>query len=231
MQFRRLSEDLDAQIATYKRQRWERPVLRGEAGEGNAALTAQQALVGFTGLPDHERDALAAQLYYGLPLSAAQITLVDQYAEMIGKLRAATQLGWAMTELPVEQGENARVPPDPAHGRRSAARARPRHALERRTIVWRSPPTWCASGRTWCPARRSRPPASRCASRALRRRCFRTALRPPGPDAVLRAARELHELATHAPPSVRRHRARRYRWRRCGCARWRRCPTPAASRH
>ena len=46
LQFREFSQGLDAHIATYKRQRWERPVLRGAAGEGNAHAVIAQALHG-----------------------------------------------------------------------------------------------------------------------------------------------------------------------------------------
>src|SRR3954469_10926615 len=76
LKYRSLSDDLDAEIATYKRQHWERPVLRGQAGEGNAAFEAAQALQGLVSIDDKERDALAAQLFYSnAPLPAAQIEL------------------------------------------------------------------------------------------------------------------------------------------------------------
>lgn len=199
--FRSLSEDLDSEIATYKRQHWERPVLRGQPGEGNAAFEAQQALQGFTGIAEQERDALAAQLFYGnAPLPAAQVALVDKHIEMIAKLRAATQLGWAMTELPVERGEAMPLPQYPlvidaallalGHAARSSADdclvigadvvrmgqdLIPGATLEAASISTRI--TSLAA-----------PVIARCASEA-------------STDAILRAARELNLMATHAAPT------------------------------
>jgi hypothetical protein len=110
--FRERSASLDVELATYKRQRWDRPVLRGRPGEGNAALEALQALQGFTGLSAEEREGLAAQLFHGQKLMRDQDALVAKHAAMTAKLRQATQLGWSMTELSPER-RNAAAPPYP----------------------------------------------------------------------------------------------------------------------
>lgn len=101
--FRELSDSVDADLATYRRQRWERPTLRGAAGDGNAALELQRALAGFQPLADDARDQLAAQLYYGQALTPEQRAMIDAHGPMLDKLRASAATGWAMTELSLER--------------------------------------------------------------------------------------------------------------------------------
>jgi hypothetical protein len=113
MQYERMGDALNADIATYRRQRWERPVLRGEAKEGNAALTILTQLANLRDLGVQTRDHLAAQLYYGQPLDAGQQALIAEHDTLIAALREATNMSWAMTELPVEQGAAAQVPAYP----------------------------------------------------------------------------------------------------------------------
>lgn len=113
MQYQRMGDALGADIATYRRQRWDRPVLRGEAREGNAAFEALTRLAKLRDLGAETRDHLAAQLYYGQPLDPGQLSLVAEHAELIDALRAATTLSWSMTELPIEQGSAAQVPAYP----------------------------------------------------------------------------------------------------------------------
>jgi hypothetical protein len=113
LRFRKLSEALDAEIATYKRQRWNRPALRGQAGEGNAAFDALQALGGLPSLSAAQREALASYLHYGTPLAPELTALLQQLAPKLAKLRAATLLSWAMTEVPLEQGDALTVPSYP----------------------------------------------------------------------------------------------------------------------
>jgi len=100
--FRELSDSVDADLATYARQRWERPTLRGAAGDGNAALELQRALAGFEPLADEVRDHLASQLYYGQALAPEERALIDAQGPMIDKLRASAATGWAMTELSLD---------------------------------------------------------------------------------------------------------------------------------
>jgi hypothetical protein len=199
-QFGELSESLDAQIATYKRQRWERPVLRGQTIEGNAATAAREALADFKGLGERERDALATQLFYGLPLSPAQVELVGQHAVLVGKLRAATQRGEAMTALPLGSSAAAQLPSYPlvidavllALG--TAAAGGPDDCLLIAADVLRlgqdlvPGATLEASSVAMRIASNTAPVIAHCAEHA-------------GSDAILRAARELHELATHPPPT------------------------------
>jgi hypothetical protein len=199
-QFGELSESLDAQIATYKRQRWERPVLRGQTIEGNAATAAREALADFKGLSERERDALATQLFYGLPLSPAQVELVGQHAVLVGKLRAATQRGEAMTALPLGSSAAAQLPSYPlvidavllALG--TAAAGGPDDCLLIAADVLRlgqdlvPGATLEASSVAMRIASNTAPVIAHCAEHA-------------GSDAILRAARELHELATHPPPT------------------------------
>lgn len=196
--FRDLRETLEAEIATYKRQRWERPTLRGGTDDGNAALGAQQALARFRGLKPEQRDALAAALHYGQPLTAEQLQLIDAHAALIDALRKSTQRGFAMTEIAAEQGARARVPPYPlaidaalvllgqaarsspdeclmiaADGMRFGQDLVPGAPLEAASVAMRI-------------ISLATPVVQKCAALASN-------------DAVPRAARELNTLATHAP--------------------------------
>jgi hypothetical protein len=198
--FRQLSEALDTQIATFKRQRWERPTLRGQPTEGNAALEALVALKDFAGLDPKQRDALAAELFYGQPLSAAHLELLGKHALMLSKLRDATQLGWATTEIAVEQGESASPPPYPRVMDAvllmlaQAARSGADDCLMIGTDVLRlgqdlvpGAPLEAASVSMRVTSVAT-PVLTRCATEA-------------SAEALPRAARELNTLATHPPPT------------------------------
>jgi hypothetical protein len=200
LKFKKLSEALDAEIATYKRQSWQRPTLRRDAEEGNAAERALAALRGFGGLEAQERDELAAQLFYGQPLSSAQIALIERNAPMIGKLRAATQAGWAITTIAVEQGARAAAPPYPRVMDAAllvlgqAAHASAEECLMIGTDLLRlgqdlvpGAPLEAASVSMRI-ASVAAPVLAHCGYEA-------------GPEALPRAARELNTLATHAPPT------------------------------
>lgn len=198
MRFRQLSDALDAEIATYKRQRWDRPSLRGNAGEGNASAEALGTLDDFAGLTNEQRDALAAHVHYGSPLTAPEVALLDQQKQRIAKLRAATLYSWAMTEMTIERGQAAAPPSYPlvidavllalADGARVSADECllacadvirlgqdlvPGAPIEAASVSMRI--TSVAS-----------PLVARCAAQA-------------NPDALYRAAREFHVLATHPP--------------------------------
>lgn len=112
-QFGRRSEAIDGELAGYLRQRWERPPLRDVGRDGNAAAAFWEALGGFGGLRDRERDSLALSLYYGETLSALQRSLLDHESERLRKLRESGQFTWSMTELSIEQGLDLAVPDYP----------------------------------------------------------------------------------------------------------------------
>ena len=113
LRFRELNESVDADLATYKRQRWERPTLRGAAGESNAAHQLQRALDGFAPLAEETRDQLASQLFYGQPVSAELRAAIDAQTGLFDKLRASASMGWTLTELPLARGAAAPDPPYP----------------------------------------------------------------------------------------------------------------------
>jgi hypothetical protein len=200
MRFRQLSDALDAEIATYKRQRWDRPSLRGAAGEGNASSEAVATLDDFTGITSEQRDALAAHAYYGSPLAAPDLALLDQHKQRIAKLRSATLNSWAMNEMTLERGDVAGPPSYPlvmdavllalADGARVSADECllacadvirlgqdlvPGAPIEAASVSMRI--TSVAS-----------PMIARCAAQA-------------NPDALYRAAREFQVLAMHPPPT------------------------------
>jgi hypothetical protein len=200
LQFRKLSDALDADIATYGRLRWDRPVLHGQAGEGNAAFEAQQVLQGFLGLTPELREALALRLHYGQPLSPELTALLDKHKELVAKLRAATRLSWAMNEIAVVQGAKAAAPPYP-------------RALDAAMLMLgeasRSAPDECLAssadairfGQDLVPGAPleaasvsmritsvAAPVVTRCAAAAT-------------PDGLARAVRDFSALAGHAPPT------------------------------
>ena len=111
--FREHGETLAAEIATYKLQHWERPALRGTAGDGNAAFDEVQALAGFSGLTPQQRETLALHVHYNEPLAAESLALLEQHEALVDKLRAATLLSRAMTETPFAAGEASTVPSYP----------------------------------------------------------------------------------------------------------------------
>lgn len=197
--FRKLSESLDAEIATYKRQRWDRPVLRGAAAEGNAAAAALTALRGFSGLTPEQRDVLASHLYFGEALSAPHLALLDQHETRIAALHAATQLAWSMTEIAIEQGESATAPPYPlvmdavllalsdgARGDPDGCLASSADMLRLGQDLVPGAPLEAASLSARITSVAA-PLITRCASRAE-------------PETLARTARELHVMATQPPP-------------------------------
>lgn len=197
-QYRRMGDTLAADVATYKRQRWDRPALRGTASEGNAAFAAAQQLAAFGDLGVETRDQLASALYYGQPLAPQQVALVQQHAALIDALYASTKLSWAMTELPLEQGNAL---PLPAYGKAMdgallmlgrAALSDPAQCLERCADTIRF-------GQDLVPGAplEATSVAMRIASvtSSVLTRCAERAEL----EALARAARELANLASHAP--------------------------------
>lgn len=111
--YAQLSTVLDADIATFHRSRWERPVLRGEGVDGNAAQAAWEALAGFSGLETKAREDLAVHVYYGQPPQDDLREVIAQHVRMVDALRASTQHTWSMGELPIEEGALLTVPDYP----------------------------------------------------------------------------------------------------------------------
>ncbi len=108
--YRARAHGLEDHMLTLRRLHWERPVLRGAPGEGNAAAEAYEALAGLAPLTDSLRDALSERLYYGQPLTASEHAAIALRQDSLRALRAATRHGWAFTELSVELGDAMRVP-------------------------------------------------------------------------------------------------------------------------
>jgi hypothetical protein len=97
-------------VAALRRLHWERPVLRGVAGEGNAADELYAALVGFAPISAELRNALADRVYYGQPPTEPELGQLKLRQKSLKALRAATQQSWAFTELAVERGHEMRIP-------------------------------------------------------------------------------------------------------------------------
>jgi hypothetical protein len=196
--YKRMGESVAADIATYKRQRWDRPVLRGQAGEGNAAFEVAQQLAVFGDLGVETRDHLAAQLYYGQPLAPAQVALIEEFAAVIDALYGATRLSWSMTELPLEHGAALQVP---SYGKAMdaallmlgrAALSEPGQCLERCADVIRFGQDLVPGAPLEATSVSMR--ITSVTSSVLTRCAERADL-----EALARAARELGILANHAP--------------------------------
>jgi len=199
VRFRKLSEALDAQLATYKRQRWERPVLRGQTGEGNAGLEALQVVQGLAPLEPKARDALAEQLYYGQAPTPAQQKLIDANAKLLDKLRGATQLGWSMNEVQAELGVAAPTPKYPLMmdavlmllGRASASQ--PEECVMIAADAMRL-------GQDLVPGAPLEAASVSARITGVATPVLAHCVTNGGVDVAGRAARELHSLATHPPP-------------------------------
>lgn len=193
------SSTLDSYVVSFRQQRWERPILRGLGTEGNAAVRAWEALDGFAGLSDADRDALALSLSVNEPLSDAQRTLLGAHVDRIERVRAATRFTWSMAQLPLEQGLRMSAPAYPraidaallmlGH----ALTQEPDACLEEAADAVRfgqdlvpGAPLEAVSIATRIASLAS-PVASRCAQGASQ-------------SAMLRAAHEFHVMATTAPP-------------------------------
>jgi hypothetical protein len=199
LRYRQSGDVLETEIATYHRQRWERPVLRGGASDRNAAGTALEALKGFAGLTAEQRDALASHLYFGEQLAAPVAALLEQHKVMIAKLRAATLSSWSMTEIDAAQGDAASTPPYPLVmdavllALADGARAEPDGCLLACADVLRLGQDLVPGAPLEAASVSARidsvavPVITRCAARAT-------------PDALFRTARELHMMAAHPPP-------------------------------
>lgn len=198
--YRGLSRSLDADLGTWRRLRWERPVLRGTPGDGNAAQEEFAALAGFAALPDPVREALADQVRYGKPLGKDQLALLQERGPALDHLRDATTHTFARTELVPERGLAMRVPDYPRMVDASllllarAETAPPDECLRIANDVIRLGQDLVPGGPLEAASVSMRltslaaPVIARCATKA-----DLTTLR--------RSAHELHTLATHAPPT------------------------------
>ena len=87
---RSLSVELDTQIAALEAARWERPVLRGTALDGNAALAEARVLEELLTLPEAPIEALIEPLCHGGPLPDEARALARTHRAALERLRAAT---------------------------------------------------------------------------------------------------------------------------------------------
>lgn len=112
-EYARLSRTLERDVGAARETRWERPVLRGAMGDGNAADDIYAALAEWRPLEPAMRRDLAQNVYYGMPLSAAQRKALEERGTALRALRAAAQQRWSHTDLAVERGSRMRVPDYP----------------------------------------------------------------------------------------------------------------------
>jgi hypothetical protein len=108
--YQRMARELDADLAALRKFHWERPVLRGAPGEGNAADEIYAAVDKWQPMERKLRDGLADKVYYGQPLTAAETQAIQARAGALQALRAAVQQRWSRTDLVPELGADMRVP-------------------------------------------------------------------------------------------------------------------------
>lgn len=108
--YRQLAEGLERDLAEQRRAVWERPVLRGQGQDGNAAVAAFAAVASVKPLDAALRASLAERVYYGQQPNADEIAALGARRAALRAVRAATHRTWAFTELSIELGPNMRVP-------------------------------------------------------------------------------------------------------------------------
>ena len=111
--YRGLAHALERDVAHARAYRWERPVLRGAMGDGNAADEIYAALHDWQPLGRPLKRAIAEKVYYGLPLEAAQQSALKERGIALRALRGAVQQRWSRSELTLERGSSMRVPDYP----------------------------------------------------------------------------------------------------------------------
>jgi len=197
--YQRMARGLDADLTALRSFRWERPVLRGAPGEGNAADEIYAALDAWRPLSPSIRVSLADKVYYGQPLTAAETQALQERSGTLSALRSAVQQRWSRTDLVPELGRDMRVPAYARLGEAglvllgAAASAPVDECLQRANEVIRigqdlvpAAPLEAASVATHLTALAARVIA----------RCAQTA----DLNSLRRASRELHLLATHPAP-------------------------------
>jgi hypothetical protein len=198
--YARLAQRLDGDLASLRNFRWDRPVLRGAMGDGNAADEVYAALNDFQPLGAATRRAWAEKVFYGQPASPDENNRLVERALSLRALRGAAQQRWSHTDLELERGLAMRIPDyakliDASLGLlMSAQAASPDECLQIAADVIRigqdvvpTAPLEAASASTHLSALAARV-LTRCAESA-----DLTALR--------RASHELRVLATHPAPT------------------------------
>jgi hypothetical protein len=108
-----LADNLARDVAAARAFRWERPVLRGAMGDGNASDDIYAALADWVPIGSELRRDLAQRVYFGQPLEAAQVSALAAREPLLHALRAAAQQRWSHTDLVAERGLDLLVPEYP----------------------------------------------------------------------------------------------------------------------
>ncbi|MEY4583268.1 MAG: hypothetical protein RL701_7971, partial [Pseudomonadota bacterium] len=108
--YARLAGALDRDVVAAREYRWERPVLRGAMGDGNAAEDIYAALAEWKPLGPTLRRELAQRVYYGQALEAQEASALSARGTALRALRTTVQQRWSRTDLVIERGANMLVP-------------------------------------------------------------------------------------------------------------------------
>jgi hypothetical protein len=109
-----LAHRLDADLSAARKFRWERPVLRGNIGAGNAADEIYAALADWQPLGKKLQETLAEKAYFSLQLTAGESSALAQRTNTLRALRAAVQQSWSRSDLAIERGAQMHVPNYPS---------------------------------------------------------------------------------------------------------------------
>jgi hypothetical protein len=197
--YARLALGFEGDVAALRSFRWERPVLRGPTGDGNAADEIYAALSDWQPLGNSLRNSLSQHVFLGQRADAAPVAELQARRPQLQRLRASVQQRWSHTELTPELGANLHVP-NYAHVSEAAllllieAQSAPAEmCLQEAFDVIRigqdlipAAPLEAASVASHIDALAA-PVIARCA-------------RATNIVSLLRAIRELHVLAAYAPP-------------------------------
>jgi hypothetical protein len=198
--YARLTERLEAHVATYERFRWDRPVLRGKPRDGNAAADVREVLSEMPRLTDEQRRTLAEQLHYGQPLTEELEALIEEQAVHLAELRSATRNAWAKTTIDITRLEEAPVPDYPKFIDAvllSLGEARQEDAEDcLQTCV-----DLIRMGQDLVPGAPLEATSIAMRTASLVSRVLPRCARRAEESALIRTARELHTLAERPPPS------------------------------
>lgn len=105
-----LGRRLDRSLQDYAGQRWERPVLRGEARAGNAWTAQEEAIGPLASIPSDLFDQFAAQLERGTPPTDAQRAQIVRHTAALDRYRASVQRSYAFGRYPFDDAASAPMP-------------------------------------------------------------------------------------------------------------------------
>jgi hypothetical protein len=197
--YQRATRALEADVLALRQFRWERPVLRGPAGDGNAAAEIYAALADWKPLSASTRGVLADKVFYGQTLSEAEAGALMEREGQLRALRAAVQQRWSHTDLVVERGVSLRVPPYPRLLEAGLLLLAQAESAQGESCLQLAADA-IRLGQDLVPAAPLEAASASSHLSALAARVIPRCARDTDLAGLRRSSRELHVLAAHAPP-------------------------------